>query len=130
MPRGGLRSTSFKPGASGNPGGRPKTPQTIAAKRIAADVKAMARECAPEAISTLKEIMLDAEAPPPARIGAAQAILDRGCGKPRQNVDLYGTLAFHDLSMLTDEQMVELDRLFSIIELANTMKRQDLLDPN
>ena len=126
MPRGGLRSTSFKPGVSANPGGRPKRPQTIAARRIEADAKALARECAPEAIATLKEIMRDAEAPLPARIGAATAILDRGCGKPRQNVDLYGTVAFRNLTMLTDEQMVELDRLLSIMELASTGQKQDL----
>ncbi len=58
MPRGGLRSTSFKPGVSSNPGGRPKNPLTIAARRIFADVKALARACAPEAISTLKTVML------------------------------------------------------------------------
>jgi Family of unknown function (DUF5681) len=49
MMRGGKRSTSFKLGVSGNPGGRPKKPQTIEARKIEADVKALARECAPEA---------------------------------------------------------------------------------
>jgi hypothetical protein len=82
MARGGRRSTSFKPGSSGNPGGRPKKPQTIEARRIVADVKALARECAPEAISTLKAIMLDAKAPSAARISAAQTLLDRGYGRP------------------------------------------------
>jgi len=36
MPRGGRRSTSFKPGVSGNPGGRPKKPAKIEAGARAA----------------------------------------------------------------------------------------------
>ena len=44
MPRGGIRSTSFKPGVSGNPGGRPKTSQTIEVRRIILGVREAARE--------------------------------------------------------------------------------------
>ncbi len=112
--RGGLRSTSFKPGVSGNPGGRPKTPQTIAARRIFADVKALARECAPEAISTLKSVMLDAKSPPAARIGAATAILDRGYGKPNQTVDVTSIIAALDLSKLSDAELAQLKALISL----------------
>jgi hypothetical protein len=43
MARGGRRSTSFTAGKSGNPGGRPKRPRTIAERKIVADVKAAAR---------------------------------------------------------------------------------------
>jgi hypothetical protein len=50
MPKGGLRSTSFKSGVLGNPDGGPKRPETIAARRAAADVKAAARELTPEAM--------------------------------------------------------------------------------
>jgi hypothetical protein len=87
MPKGGLRSTSFKPGKSGNPSGRPKLPEAIEARRIIADVKALAQECAPEAIAALKEIFSDAKAPPAARVSAATAILDRGYGKPTATVE-------------------------------------------
>ena len=93
---------------SGESGGRPKRPQTIAARRIKADVKALSRECAPEAISTLKTIMLDAKTPPAARISAATAILDRGYGKARQEVAISGEL---DLGRLSDDQLDELERL-------------------
>jgi hypothetical protein len=78
MPKGGLRSTSFKPGTSGNPGGRPKQSKTIEARKIVADVKAAARALTPEALSTLQTVMEDPKAPPAARVGAATAILDRG----------------------------------------------------
>ena len=43
MPRGGKRSTSFKPGMSGNPDGRPKRSQTLERMKIEADVKALAQ---------------------------------------------------------------------------------------
>jgi hypothetical protein len=115
MPRGGLRSTSFKAGSSGNPGGRPKRTQTIEARRIIADVKALARECAPEAVSTLKTIMLDSKMPPAARIASANILLERGYGRPWQAVDL--TVKSWDLDRLTDEQLVDLERLLTIIEL-------------
>jgi hypothetical protein len=87
MPKGGRRSTSFRPGVSGNVNGRPKRPETIEARRVVADVKAAARELTLDAMDTLKLVMKDPKAPPAARVGAATAILDRGWGKPTQPVD-------------------------------------------
>jgi hypothetical protein len=108
-------ATSFRPGVSGNPGGRPKRPQAIAAGRVLADVKALARECAPEAISTLKTIMHVEEAPPAARIGAASTLLDRGYGKPHQTVDLTSTIGAFDLSRLSDADLDQFEALISLI---------------
>ena len=114
MPRGGKRASSWVPGHSGNPSGRPQRPRTIDARRIVADVKALARECAPEAISTLKTIMLDAKAPPSARIGAAAAILDRGYGRPSQAIDIWTKpWAYHKLS---DEQLDQFEQLLMIVK--------------
>ena len=87
MAKGGLRSTSFKPGVSGNPDGRPRRPETIEARGVVADVKAAARELTLDAMDTLKQVMKDPKAPPAARVGAATAILDRGWGKPQQQID-------------------------------------------
>jgi hypothetical protein len=117
--RGGLRSTSFKSGISGNPGGRPKRAQTIEARRIIVDVKALARECAPEAISTLEEIMLDPKAPSAARIGAATAILDRAFGKPGQAVAVSGAIASFDFTRLSDEDLVEYKRLLEKVMISD-----------
>lgn len=111
MPRGGKRSTSFRPGVSGNPRGRPRRPATIEARQLVADVKALARECAPEAISTLKMIMLDTKAPAAARISAASSILDRAHGKPKQEMEIRKP----NLARLTDEQLDELERLTSLM---------------
>jgi hypothetical protein len=60
MPKGGLRSTSWNKGESGNIAGRPKRPEAIEAieaKKIVADVKAAAREHTQDALDTLKAVM-------------------------------------------------------------------------
>ena len=105
MPRGGLRSTSFKKGQSGNPNGRPPRPE---ARKIFADVKAAARELTQEAIGTLAAIMKDPKAPAAARISAAVALLDRGHGRPFQAVDVK---LDWDFGRLTDEEATTLELL-------------------
>ena len=71
-------STAFKPGQSGNPGGRPA---------VVKEVQDLAREHTKEALSALVEILNDKAAPAAARVSAASAILDRGYGKPQQTID-------------------------------------------
>jgi hypothetical protein len=68
----------WKPGQSGNPRGRP---------RVVADVREAARKWTAEAIETLAAIMRDKKAPPAARGAAATALLDRGWGKPVQQIE-------------------------------------------
>jgi hypothetical protein len=74
--------TSFAAGRSGNPGGRP------ADKEIAA----LARRYTPDVIKTLVDVCRNARENPSARVAAANALADRGWGKPRQEVDLGGGL--------------------------------------
>jgi hypothetical protein len=76
--KGGKRSTSWQPGQSGNLAGRP---------RVIADVRELARQHTQEAVGVLKRIMYDPKAAAAARVSAANAILDRGWGKPRQPID-------------------------------------------
>ena len=73
--KGGVRSTSFKKGQSGNPKGRPKEN---------AEIKALARTFAAEAVETLAGWMRTADAK--ASVAASMALLDRGYGKPTQPV--------------------------------------------
>lgn len=104
MPKGGLRSTSFKAGRSGNPGGRPKRPKTIEAHKIIADVKAAARDLTPQALGTLQTIMNDPKAPPAARVGAATAVLDRGWGRPTQSIEGQVGLTFATMIQMAIER--------------------------
>ena len=65
----------FAAGLSGNPGGRPKE---------IAEIRELARAHTAEALGTLAAIMHSTDAPPGARIAAANALLDRGWGRPTQ----------------------------------------------
>ena len=99
MPR-RANSTSFRPGQSGNPNGRP---------RVLADVQNAAREHSSEAIETLAGIMHNPKAPAAARISAACALLDRGYGKPSQATETTNPNAVYIISdrPMTEEEWVE-----------------------
>lgn len=86
----------FKPGQSGNPGGRPK---------VIADVKDLARSHTETAIATLVDVMTTEDQPAAARVAAANAILDRGYGKPSQDVKVTHKREPTDYS---DAELVEL----------------------
>lgn len=68
---------SFKPGQSGNRRGRP--PGVL-------DMRALAKAHTAEAIKTLAEIMRSKRASSAARVSASNALLDRGWGRPNQEV--------------------------------------------
>ena len=70
----------FKPGKSGNPGGRPKEDCAV---------RALAREKSTRAVQILAEIMENSRSDT-ARILAANSILDRAVGKPAQEIQHSG----------------------------------------
>ena len=82
----------FQKGKSGNPGGRPKETTEV---RAAARLHGMA------AIDKLVELMNDDDKR--IAVTAAQAILDRGFGKPSQSMDLKVSEKTHE------EYLAELD---------------------
>jgi hypothetical protein len=99
------RGRPFQRGISGNPGGRP---------RELRDVIELARSHSPAAIAALAKIMRDEEAPPAARVGAANAILDRGHGRPPQAIAHLGAVAAYNLDLLSEEQLGQLETLLMI----------------
>ena len=68
-----------------------------------AQMQDIARQHAPQALETLVEIMVSSEVAPAARIAAANAILDRGLGKPAP-VALEPTAA--DVRHLSDAELM------------------------
>jgi|SRR3990167_4905507 len=73
---------NWLPGVSGNPGGRAKLPPEIM------EVRALARTYTAEALEALVGIMRDQKAAPGARASAAEALLDRGWGRPSQDTNV------------------------------------------
>ena len=71
----------FQPGVSGNPGGRPKSLKAV---------KKLAQKKSERAIHILAQIMEDETVKPVSRIAAANSILDRGYGKPSQEIKVEG----------------------------------------
>jgi hypothetical protein len=52
------------------------------------DIRSLARSHTEKALNVLAGIMQQEDAPAAARVSAAQALLDRGWGKPAQTVDM------------------------------------------
>lgn len=74
---------AFVKGQSGNPSGRPK--HVLVDGKSVAD---LAREHTGRALAVLIEVMENSEAAEAARVSAANSVLDRGWGKPKQDMDL------------------------------------------
>jgi hypothetical protein len=73
----------FKRGQSGNPEGRPKG----ALNKATADIREAAQEYSAQALQVLVNVATTGESEA-ARVAAANAILDRAHGKPKQSVDV------------------------------------------
>lgn len=78
------------------PRGRPKG----SVNKVTADIRAAAQAYTDDALATLAQIMKAGESEA-ARVAAANSILDRGFGKPRQAMDV-------DAQVKTDVTVIEL----------------------
>jgi hypothetical protein len=90
-----MTSGQFAPGISGNPGGRPKDEARVAE---------LARSYTIEAIDTLVELMRYGK-DDRVRGTAAQALLDRGWGKPKVEVVADGAGSYIEALRLINEQI-------------------------
>ncbi|SEN51030.1 hypothetical protein SAMN04489859_1008112 [Paracoccus alcaliphilus] len=75
--------------AKGHGGARPgagRRPGAVAKAKM--DIAERAKTHGEAALSALVDVMQDAEAPHSARVSAANAILDRGFGRPHQSLGL------------------------------------------
>ena len=74
--------TSFKPGQSGNPNGRPKIPD---------EFKELAKKYSVDALKKVISIMEDREAENRDQLRASEIIMDRAWGKSQQSIDVVAT---------------------------------------
>jgi len=100
--KGRARGRPFTRGQSGNPGGRPIKPKTIELRKLEHDVRMFARDRGAEAVDKLVALMrgvitveidrkpVEIVVPPMAQLAAANALLDRGYGRPHQSVEMTG----------------------------------------
>lgn len=86
-----LKGKRFEKGKSGNPGGRPKK---------AHDVVELARENSGKAVKRLVELIDSVD--DRVALAAAQAVLDRAVGKPKQIVDVNADVTHHGSEPVSD----------------------------
>ncbi len=82
------KDTRFKPGQSGNPGGRPK---------VLEEVRELGKAASPKIMRAFIKLALDKKTPAAQRIAAGNAVLDRTMGKPEQQHRVTGQIDFAHL---------------------------------
>jgi HEAT repeat protein len=97
---------NWKPGVSGNPGGRPG---------MAKEVRELAQKHSAEAIEVLAKLMRNEKASPAARAAAASHILDRAVGRPEASLNAtLETKNLPDFNVLTAAEHAELNRILDM----------------
>jgi hypothetical protein len=110
-------SGQFAPGHA-KKGGRRKGSRN----KVGGDVRELAQTHTPAAIKTLVDVMRDDEAPPAARVMAANALLDRGHGKAPQAITgpEGGPLVEVNIDLMRDMLGAKLNRIAAAGEAARS----------
>ena len=86
----------FIKGQSGNPGGRPATPDTV---------KTMLKAATEGAVQLMIDTVNDTDAKPDLRVRCAEYICDRVLGKPTQPIEAIMSTPAIDLSGITVDEL-------------------------
>src|SRR5215470_1879744 len=116
-----MRGRQFKKGESGNPGGRP---------RVIAELRALARAHAPDAIKELARLAIKAKSES-ARVAAIRELLDRGYGKVAQMLaaENEDDLSNKTADELRKEVLAEFAALFPDLRIVPSKPPNSLADP-
>ena len=95
-------STSFKPGQSGNPRGRPK--MTDEERDVLAEIKSLAADVP----NKMRAMLNSAKTPPAVKVKICEIILDRTYGKPDSTVKVETPKA-----AMLDDLRAEMKKLMS-----------------
>src|SRR3954468_23426546 len=88
--------TRFRPGQSGNPGGRPKAER---------NVRDLAQQYTAETVEALVDVVRTGK--PADRVQAATALLDRGWGRPSTAIEMTSTVKTSLVDLLTGIDAIE-----------------------
>lgn len=97
--------------------GRPKGRVSRATPSQKATLSELAREHTTVALNVLVDVAKKGESES-ARVAAANALLDRGYGKPRQAVEHSGSVGTYDISKLSDDELDKLEHILGPLALA------------
>lgn len=114
------RAGGFKPGESGNPGGRSKGVERVA-RELADDLAGGEPFAGLKAVMRLAwERMHDASAEDRDRKGWAQLFIERAYGKPKESVEIEGSIDTGSLALIVAARMTPYERQQKLAELNAT----------
>lgn len=95
-------STSFKPGQSGNPGGRPKIATALKANGL--DANKLTEELVKELIAVVRS----EDKKSASWRFAVETLLNHVVGKPKETFEFVGSRDLGEIAGMTDEELLEI----------------------
>lgn len=111
----------FKPGQSGNPKGRPPGGASLAER-----IRAKCGDNGDGYVDMLHDLAMDEQQPTKFRIDAVKILLDRGFGKPPQEISVTSGVASMSDEELEALPQAKLDQLIALSEQADAILAEAL----